>query len=197
MSIKPYPCCRGTHPFVDAALALVGKHDIHPEDISSILINCGEGTYFLLGSPLEVKARPRNFVDAQFSIVWAVATAIARRRASLDDFTEAAIKSPDILAVSAKIDVQVDPELNRGDVGIEPARVTVTMKDGAALAEQVDLPTGTPSRPLSFADIERKFEDCLTHAGQPISATRARQLVQTVARLEELQDVQDLIGLAT
>jgi 2-methylcitrate dehydratase PrpD len=197
VSIKPYPCCRGTHPFVDAALALATKHDIDPDGIRSILINCGEGTNFLLATPFEAKARPRNFVDAQFSIIWAVATAIARRRASLEDFTEAAIKSPDILAVSAKIYVEVDPDLNRGDVGIEPARVTVTMDDGAVFTDQVDLPTGTPSRPLSFADIERKFDDCLAHAGQPIPATQARRLVEGIARLEELRDVRDLVELAT
>jgi 2-methylcitrate dehydratase PrpD len=197
VSIKPYPCCRGVHPFIDAALALVAKHDLRPEHVESILINCGEGTYGLLGSPLEVRARPRNFVDSQFSIVWGVATAIARRRATLDDFTEEAIKSLDILGVSAKVDVQIDPSLNRGDVGIEPARVRITTTGGEVMTEQVDLPTGTPSRPLSFADIERKFEGCLAHAGQPISPANAHRLVETVGRLEDSKDVRDLVSLAT
>ena len=30
VSIKPYPCCRGVHPFIDAGLALAAKHDIRP-----------------------------------------------------------------------------------------------------------------------------------------------------------------------
>jgi 2-methylcitrate dehydratase PrpD len=197
VSIKPYPCCRGVHPFADAGLALAAKHDIRPEDVESILIHCGEGTYGLLGSPLEVKATPRNPVDSQFSIVWGVATALARHRVSLDDFTAEAIKSPDILGLTAKTDVQIDHEFDRGDQGIEPARVRVTMKDGAAFTEQVDLPTGTPSRPLSFADIERKFQGLLEHAAQPISAGNASRLVETIAQLEKLEDVRDLIGLAT
>ena len=197
VSIKPYPCCRGVHPSIDAALALARKYDVRLDDVKSIVIYCGEATYGLLGSPLEVKAHPRNFVDAQFSLAWGVATAIARRRAGLDDFTPEAITSPDILAVSVKIDIQNDPALDREDQGMEPARVEITMNDGAVLREQVDLPTGTPGRPLAFADIERKFADCLAHAGQPISAAKARQLVETVARLEEVEDVQDLIGLAT
>jgi 2-methylcitrate dehydratase PrpD len=196
VSIKPYPCCRGVHPFIDAGLALVAKHDIRPEDVERILINCGEGTNYLLATPFEAKARPRTFVDSQFSIVWGVATAIARRRAGLDDFTQEAIESADILDVTAKISVEVDHDLDRGDVGIEPARVTVTMRDGAVFTEQVDLPTGTPSRPLSFADVERKFGDCLAHAGQPISEASARRLVESIARLEELEDVQELIRAA-
>jgi len=197
VSIKPYPCCRGVHPFIDAALALVARYDVRPEDARSILINCGEGTNFLLATPFESKARPRTFVDSQFSIIWGVATALARRRATLDDFTETAIKSPDILDVSAKISVEVAPELNRGDVGIEPARVSVTTTDGRVLTEQVDLPTGTPSRPLSFADIERKFEDCLVHAGHPLPAANVHRLVAAVANLEKSEDVRDMIALAT
>lgn len=197
VSIKPYPCCRGVHPFIDAGLALVAGHDLRPGDIESILIECGEGTNFLLATPFETKARPRTYVDAQFSIIWGVATALARRRATLEDFTEEAIKSADILGLTAKTAVQVDPALNRGDVGIEPARVTVSMTGGAVFTEQVDLPTGTPSRPLSFADIERKFDDCLAHAGQPISPAAARRLVDRVARLEDLEDVRDLTSLAS
>ena len=114
---SPTPAAGACTPSSTPALTLVAEHDIRPEDVESIVIYCGEGTYGLLGSPLEVKARPRNFVDSQFSLAWGVATAIARRRAALDDFTPEAIKSPDILAVSAKIDVRNDHALDRGDVG--------------------------------------------------------------------------------
>jgi len=197
VSIKPYPCCRGVHGFADAGLALAEKYDIKPDDVESILIECGEGTYGLLGSPLEFKAKPRNPVDSQFSIVWGVATALARHRVTLADFTWDAIKSPDILGLTAKTDVQIEHDFDRGDQGIEPARVTVTMKGGAKFVEQVDLPTGTPSRPLSFADIERKYRALLEHAGQPIPAANADRLVETVARLEQVTDVRDLIALVS
>jgi 2-methylcitrate dehydratase PrpD len=197
VSIKPYPCCRGVHPSIDAALALVRAHDIRPDDVKSIVIYCGEATYGLLGIPLEIKARPRNFVDAQFSLAWGVATAIVRRRAGLDDFTPEAIMNPDVLTVAAKIDVRNDPALDRGDQGMEPARVEITMNDGAVFSEQVDFPTGTPGRPLAYADIERKFDDLLAHAGEPIPAAQARQLVETVARLESVEDVRRLIELTT
>jgi 2-methylcitrate dehydratase PrpD len=197
VSIKPYPCCRGVHPSIDAALALVKEHDVRPEDVRSIVVYCGEATFGLLGSPPEVKARPRNFVDAQFSLAWGVATAIARRRAMLDDFTPEAITSSELLAMAAKIDVRNDPALDRGDQGIEPARVEITMNDGRVLVHQVDFPTGTPERPLAYADVERKFRELLAHAGQPIVAEKADRLVRTVAGLEHLEDVRELIGLAT
>ncbi len=197
VSIKPYPCCRGVHPFIDAGLALASNNDLRPDDIESILIECGEGTNFLLATPFETKARPQTYVDAQFSIIWGVATALVRRRATLDDFSEEAIKNPDVLGLTAKTTVRIDPTLNRGDVGIEPARVSVTTTGGITFTEQVDLPTGTPSRPLSFADIERKYDDCLAHAGHPISPANARRLVDAIAQLETLDDVRDLTSLAS
>ncbi len=129
--------------------------------------------------------------------MWGVGSALARRRVSLDDFTWESIKSPDILGLTSKTDVQIDHDFDRGDQGIEPARVTVTMKGGNVFVEQCDLPTGTPSRPLSFEDIETKYRNLLEHAGQPISSSNADGLVESVAKLEELKDVQDLIGLTT
>ncbi len=197
VSIKPYPCCRGVHPSVDAALTLVRRHRFEAADVSRIVIYCGEATYGLLGTPLEVKTRPRNFVDAQFSLAWGVAVAVARRRASLDDFSPEAIKRADLLEVASKIDILNDPKLDRGDQGMEPARVEITLKDGAILVQQVDFPTGTPGRPLSFAQIERKLDDCLSHAGWPISPLQAKDLVAAVSRLEELEDVRMLVDLAT
>ena len=194
VSIKPYPCCRGVHPFVDAALAIVNKHDFLVKDIESILVGCGEGTFGLLASPPEVKARPRNFVDSQFSVPWGVATAVARKRAVIDDFTEAAIRSQDILDVAAKIHVEIDPTLNRTDV-IEPAHVRVTLTNGDCYVEQVELPTGTPSKPLSFADCERKFLDCVAHAKNPRSLENATDLVELVAELENVRDVKSLVDL--
>jgi hypothetical protein len=37
----------------------------------------------------------------------------------------------------------------------------------------------------------------LAHAGQPIAAEKADRLVRTVAALETVEDVRELIGLAT
>ena len=53
-------------------LSLVKKHDLDPAAVESVMIWLG-GTYGLLGTPLEVKARPRNVVDGQFSVPWCVA----------------------------------------------------------------------------------------------------------------------------
>ncbi|MCR4419114.1 MAG: MmgE/PrpD family protein [Clostridia bacterium] len=194
VSIKPYPCCRGVHPFIDAALGLVREGGPEPAAVERILIACGEGTRLLLASPLEAKVRPRTPVDSQFSVPWGVAVAVARKRATIKDFSAEAIRSPDILEVAAKIEVEVDPALNRGDE-IEPARVTITDRDGRTYSREVQFPTGSPQQPMTFAECERKLRDCLAHAGNPLPEDRVARLVELVSSLENVADVRELIGL--
>jgi len=61
-----------------------------------------------------------------------VATAIAKRRVAMEHFTEAAIKSPDILEVASKISVVLDHSLDRSD-RIPPGKVEIITKEWAGL----------------------------------------------------------------
>ena len=194
VTIKPYPCCRGIHPFIDAALKLVEENNIAAENVESIMLWCGPGTLNLLCAPVEIKTRPRNFVDSQFSAPWGVASVIARKRASLSDFTEEAIKSQDLLDVASKISVEVDPSFGVG-YELEPGRVRVTMRDGKSYSEQVELPLGTPTNPLSFSDCKRKFYDCLEQSEKRISESNAEKLIKIVANIDALNDVRELMEL--
>jgi len=194
ISIKPYPCCRGVHPFIDAAMHIVNEHGVTADDVESIMIWCGKGTYGLLGAPLEVKAKPRNHVDSQFSLAWGVATYITKRRATMQDFTEDAIRDPEVLAVAAKIDVQYDPALDKTD-DIEPAKVAITTKNGKTYTDFVEHPTGTPARPLSFADCERKFQGCIDNAERKVPAENAEKIATMVKQLEKVNDVKEFLDL--
>jgi 2-methylcitrate dehydratase PrpD len=105
--MKPYPCCKGTHAYVELASALLKKHQFKPEDIKDITIFNEDAGYFLL-YPLEKRSKPENAVDSQFSIPWAIAAVFAKGKAGIGEFTEEAIKAADILAVSRKIKVVED-----------------------------------------------------------------------------------------
>jgi 2-methylcitrate dehydratase PrpD len=190
VSIKPYPCCRGLHPAIDAALALVKEHDIKAENVESIALFVTEAHISLLCSPFDVKIKPTSPVDAQFSIPWGVATAIARRRATLDDFSDAAITSKDILDVTAKMRVEVDSSLRRGDK-IEPTRVQITTKEGAVYAKVVEHPLGSPERPMSFDDCAEKFRACAS----PIGKEKCEKVIELIRGLDGLDDIGEIMGL--
>ncbi len=193
VGMKPYPCCKGTHSFVDVALALVNKHDIKAEDVQEITI-FGHGQANLC-LPLEVKSRPRNLVDSQFSIPWAVAVAVARRRAAIGDFTEEAIKSPDILEVASRIKVVMDPGQVPSGSEIPPARVKVTMKKGQTYSGQAAHPSGSSQGALPFSDYERKFRDCASYSVKQLSDGHIDRVIALTGQLERLDDIREIIEL--
>jgi 2-methylcitrate dehydratase PrpD len=194
VSIKPYPCCRGLHNYIDATLALVNERNIKAEDVKEIRLFSDEGGYQSLCTPLEVKVKPRTQVDTQFSIPWGVATAIAKRRATIEHFTEAAIKSRDILEVASKISVELDHSLDRSDK-IPPAKLEIKMKNEQVYSKQVDDPLGSPERPMSFDDCARKFRDCSSYPVKKLPKKRVERLIEVIGQLEQVKDVGEIMKL--
>jgi 2-methylcitrate dehydratase PrpD len=191
--MKPYPCCKGTHSYVDVALAMVAKYDIKPGDIREITVYCQDEKYFLL-YPLKKRSRPENPVDSQFSIPWAVAAVFARGRAGVGEFTEEAINSPDILEMSARVRVEVDKKVGEKK-GLIPSKVGVTTGKGGTFVEQADIPAAGPDKPLPFPDYERKFRDCAAYAVRPRTEKQIDEIIALVKRLEKVGDIRELVEL--
>jgi 2-methylcitrate dehydratase PrpD len=194
VTIKPYPCCRGVHPCIDCALSIVRDHGVSADDVKGITIEVGKGPIELLGEPLSYKAHPRNVVDAQFSLAWGVATAIAKGKPSLKNYTDTAIKDPVTLGVASKVKLNHDPALD--STGLEPARVIVETTDGATYIAFAEIAAGSPERPLSFEDCEEKFRACLlSMEGVSIPSANADELVASVHELERIDDISKLLAL--
>jgi 2-methylcitrate dehydratase PrpD len=191
VQMKPYPCCAGTHGFVSATLTLVNKHGIKAKDVKEITIVCREGD--VLCVPLDVRSHPRNPVDSQFSVPWAVAVVIARGRAGIGDFNEEAIKSRDILDVADKIRLEeiADP-MRPGRTS--PLKVEVKMKNGQTYSEQSGNPLAGQGI-LPFSDYERKFRDCASYAAKKIPEKNLDRVAELVSKLEQVNDVTEIIDL--
>lgn len=186
MSFKPYPSCRGGHTAVDAALAIAQKHRFAIGDIKSIEIHTGPDEFRLLGDPIERKRRPQNVVDAQFSGPWVVATALANGGISLADLAPEGISRPEVLQLCEKTVAILDETLVVDGGGVGPARVVVELSDGRRLTETAHTPKGAPNRPMSPAEFEGKFMDCVNVAG--FDPARAQTLMKSIYSLETLAD---------
>lgn len=193
VTMKPYPCCKGTHSYVDVSLAMVEKYKVKPEEIKEITVYCQDDKYFLL-HPLEKRSRPENPVDAQFSIPWAVAAVFTRGHASIGDFTEEAIKSVDILDMSAKICVAVDKNVGEKK-GLIPAKIDVKAKSGKSYREQAEINTEGQEKSLPFSAYERKFRDCAAYAVKPRTTKQINRIIDLVQKLEQVEDIGELINL--
>ena len=192
LTIKPYPCCRITHTCVDATLELVKQHDITPEQVREITVYGGEAEYTMMCTPLEIKRKPRNCVDAIASIPWTVATAIVKRGVSMSDFTEEAIKNEKVLNIAQKITAELAPDLIRN--GPEPGRVRIMTSNGT-YTKQVDYAYGDPKNPVTFDDVMSKFNDCASNSIRPIPKDNIHHLADLIQKLEEVADVAEIMKL--
>jgi len=189
---KPYPCCGLTHACIDAALAIKSKYNINSDDIKEITVYGGDKVY-QHAQPPEIKKAPRTIIDAQFSVPWVVALALANGRVTVDDFTDEAIKRPEILKLTHKIDTRLETSMNRH--GVEPGGVTLKMQDGREYTEEVEYCLGSVQRPMTFEDVTRKFRECAPCSINPLSKDKIEKVIDLVSRLEKLDDASEIIRL--
>jgi len=193
LSLKPYPCCRGAHPAIDGALALAKEHDIRPENVQDVKVYIGKGIYYLLCEPIPDKQNPQTVVDAQFSIPWTVAWALKHRKVGFNAFTPQAIKNKEVLSLSNKVTPVVDNSLHT--IGLDPAIVEVTLRDGSKYSRRIDIAYGSPNKQMSMEDIKEKMFDCVKLSAKPVSRKRVNLLTDMVANLEKVSDITELVGL--
>lgn len=191
LSFKPYPCCRTLHPYIDAALALVKEHNIRPEDVLEITIAVNKDPHPRC-YPLEVKCNPRTIVDAQFSIPYAVACALAKGKVGISDFTEAAIRDKVVLALANKITPRFEQKMVRRE--LTPGLVEVKAKAGF-YSKYVDVAYGHPKNPMSMEALAAKFTDCAANAAKPLPREDVSRAIEMVTKLEEQEDVTGIMKL--
>ena len=108
LSYKPYPCCRMNHCAIDAALEIRSQPGFDWTMIEDIRIGINSQGNQAVGTPIGMRRAPKTQVQAQFSICYTVACALATGQVSLFDFTPEALARPDILALAAKVTPVVD-----------------------------------------------------------------------------------------
>jgi 2-methylcitrate dehydratase len=139
------------------------------------------------------KGVPENgtFVSAQFSLPYVVAVCLMDRRLGPAQLTEKRIADKAVIALSKKVTVTMDDELNRIYPEKTSSRVSIRLKDGKTLIKQVDIPKGDPRTPLIASDISDKLRE---FAGARNKA-KIERIIEMVMDLESLGSLQELAGL--
>ncbi len=193
LSFKPYPSCRVTHPYIDAALAIVREHNVRPQDVEEITVFVG-GHAKILCEPLETKQNPPTTVQAQFSIPYTVAAAVTKRKVVLEDFRPDGIKDPATLQIARKVVPQFDPSLTTKDL-IDRGGVEIRVKSGERYSERVDFPYGDPRNPISKEELIQKFRDCVLYSVKPIPKEKVDEVISMITNIEKVKDVSQIVQL--
>ncbi len=186
LTFKPWPACRGTHPFIEMALNLRKQHNLQPENIVRIDVGVDDVQKMLV-EPLDRKRAPAVAIDAKFSIPFTTALALHSGKVTLDDFGPQSLNNKSILALSALITPHVEtaPSWQRGSGGI----LQLTMRGGQVFKASVNNALGCPERPLSQDAQLEKFVDCLARAQTPIKSAPAKTLAAKILALDACDDV--------
>ena len=192
ISFKPWPSCRGTHAFIEAAQVLARAHELDTRAIASIEL-VGSRINRMLADPLAQKQRPATAIDAKFSLPFTVAVAFQRGTVTLDDFSAAALQDEATLELAARVNYAVSETLP--DKGIETLRaaMTIRMQDGRSFAIEIAEPLGSERRPVDDDLLIGKFRDCARRASHRPSAESIDAWVRQLLSLEECNDMRPFV----
>ncbi|MBV8535729.1 MAG: MmgE/PrpD family protein [Alphaproteobacteria bacterium] len=189
---KFWPGTLVTHPFIEAALALIAAHDIAPADIEQVTARVGVWGR-AMSEPLAMRRKPPTSSAAMNSLPFILAKVLVNRTVTLADFKGTRRSETAALAMAERISSVFDPALSP-TTGPEGGALEIRRRDGRVHAMTVDRPRGHPSRPLSFDEIATKFRSNAGYAKVVPAAGRLDRIIDLVRRLDELADVREIVA---
>lgn len=187
LSFKPYPTCRLTHPAISAALemhALLGDDAAKIERVELVI---GPQAHDVVGRDSPERRSPRIPVNAQFSIYWCVASALAYGEVTPRQLAEQIPPSPEMVAGIARISCSADAAAASRDIGGCTLRAfgPFGMKEVTHINAK-----GHPDHPLSDDELLAKFNANLAYA--KVLPADAEQLAQAIFNIDAMEDVRPL-----
>ena len=188
VSIKPHPSGSLTHPGMGLMLELIRQHGIRPEQVVKVKV----GTNRHMPNAL-IHHRPKNELQAKFSMEFCMAILLLRRKAGLAQFTDAIVSRADVQRMIGNIDFGVHPEAEAAGYEKMTTIIDIELADGRRIGGRADFGKGSPVNPMSDAEVADKFRECAAWGGLP--QVGAERIIECVFGLEKLPRVPDLTRL--
>jgi 2-methylcitrate dehydratase PrpD len=185
VSIKPHPSGSLTHPGMSVMLDLIHRYDLRPDRVRRVTV----GTNHNMPNAL-IHHRPRNELQAKFSMEFCLAILLIERKAGLEQFTDEVVNRPDVQALLARVDFGVNAEAEAAGFDKMTTIVEVELDDGSVVKGVADFGKGSPANPMSDDELAEKFRQCASWGG--LDNAQARAVIDLVWRIEELADVGEL-----
>jgi 2-methylcitrate dehydratase PrpD len=180
-SYKPYPCGFVIHPVLDCVLDW--RRDHPAAEVTRVVVR---------GNPLLSVRTDRPDIstgrESQVSVQHAVAAALSTGKAGLDQFTDACVRDPKVLALRGKVEVERDTAFSTIAAAVE-----ITTADGAIHKLSQAAARGSDVNPMSDKDLEEKLR---TAAAGWDPRYDAGPLISAIWALDNSADVSALASLA-
>ncbi len=187
-SFKYHASCRHTHPAADALLQAIEQHNLRAGQITHIRAHVHQAAIDVLGPVTD----PRTVHQARFSMGFVLALIALKGHASVTDFSDAALHDQPIRDFLGRVEMILDPEIDRAYPERWIGLVEVETADGRHLTSRVDVPKGDPDNTLGRAELEAKAR-LLAQYQQGAAPEEIEQIISRVWGLHEARDLRDLL----
>jgi 2-methylcitrate dehydratase PrpD len=180
---KPFACGIVMHPTIDGCIQLRNENRLTATAIDRIELRVHPLVLELTG-----KTAPQTGLEGKFSIYHAAAAAIVEGAGGIAQFSDRAVRAPDIVALRGRVSTIVDAAIKADQV-----RIAIVLKDGRRLEKFVEHAVGSVDRPLPDKDLEAKVEGL---ADGILSRERVRRMVDLCWNMERSTDAATLARAA-
>jgi 2-methylcitrate dehydratase PrpD len=144
---KPFACGIVIHPAIDGCIQLREAHHLDPAAIAKVDLRVHHLVLELTG-----KTAPKTGLEGKFSVFHAAAMAFIEGDGGEPQFSDEAVVRPAVIALRDRIEAVTDPAIAPDEV-----RITLTMQDGRVIEHHVPHAIGSMARPMTDADLAKKF----------------------------------------
>ena len=157
LNVKKYPCCYGTHRMADAALRLRAG-GLRADQVESIRV-----TVEPAGTQAIIHHEPKTGLQGKFSGEYVVGACLLDGAVRLATFTDTAVVRQEAQDLLRRVSIEeaTVPPFGSSEFEHAYATVQVDLRDGTTVRERCDIPRGHARVPLSDAELDDKFRDCL------------------------------------
>ena len=188
VGFKAYASCGSTHTTVDAIDRLM-QRGVAADNLRELRIFMSRKAVSNVGW----KYVPAGVVAAQMNCYYTSAVKLLDGAVFIEQFDESRLADPAVMALIQRIRIAHEPAFDAGGAATRHAvRVEAELNDGRVCTESIDQRRGTSKYPLTREDIERKFRGLAKVA---LPAAAVEKIIELVARLDELNDMEPLAAL--
>ena len=182
-TFKPFACGIVIHPCIDGCAQLRAQ-GITPEQIASREIRVHSLVLELTG-----KKEPADGLQAKFSVYHGCAAGLMFGRAAEEEFSDAIVTRPDMVALRRKVVATVDDSIDES-----AADITAVLTDGRRVHLRVEHAIGSLQNPMTDAQLEAKFHGL---SDAVLGAAQTSELIRAAWALGSASTTQALLALSS
>jgi aconitate decarboxylase len=182
-SFKPFPCGIVCHPAIDAAIQchteLTQTHKLEPREIEKISLRVHP-----LVVELTSKKRPRDGLEAKFSVFHGCAVGLLYGKAGPAQYADEVVTSTEVISVRDKVDIEADTSL-----AADEAYLSLDHSDGTKLEKHIAHAVGSLQVPMTDEQLTAKFIDQVSLVIGKDAATRWSEKAWNLHNVQDVDAV--------